>query len=283
MTHADEEYLQLMRHIIRNGVSKPDRTGTGTLSVFAPQMRFDISNNKIPVLTTKKMFTRGIISELLWFLSGSTNSKVLESQGVNIWKDWATDTGELGQIYGAMWRSWPGQNGARIDQISNVINDLRTNPHSRRIIITAWNPELVPDDQYTPQDNVLMGFQALPPCHAFIQFWVDDENRLSCHLYQRSADVFLGVPFNIAQYSIFIHMIAHVTGLRTGEFVWTGGDTHLYNNHIEQCNEQLSRSNFPSPTLHLNEDVTEIDDFSIDDISIIDYQCHPTIKAPISV
>jgi len=282
MNNPDEEYLQLMMDILRNGVSKGDRTGTGTKSVFARQMRFSLANNTLPLLTTKKMFHRGIIHELLWFLSGSTNINQLKKDGVNIWNEWADEHGELGPVYGQMWRAWPTKTGHTIDQIQSVISQLKDNPNSRRIIISAWNPELLPDDEKTFSENVADGKQALPPCHAFIQFWVDNDSNLSCHLYQRSADIFLGVPFNIAQYSMLTHMIAHVTGLKAKEFVWTGGDVHMYNNHTNQCEEQLTRDSYEPPKLFLNPSVDDIDDFAFSDIRIDGYVHQSAIKAPVA-
>ena len=282
MTNADEEYLQLMLKIMREGISKKDRTGTGTKSLFAQQMRFDLSKNRIPLLTTKKMFLKGIIHELLWFLKGETNIKYLNDHNVHIWDGWADENGELGKIYGALWRAWPNEDKP-IDQIANVIKTLRNNKDSRRIIINAWNPALLPDETKSFSENVADGKQALPPCHAFIQFWVDDKDGLYCHLYQRSADLFLGVPFNIAQYSILTHMIAHVTGLDAKEFVWTGGDVHIYNNHTEQCNQQLTNGAFSSPTIHLSDGCGEIDDFKFDDFVLLNYEHHKAIKAPVSI
>lgn len=283
LNNPDNEYLQLMLDIQTNGCKKPDRTGTGTTSSFARQMRFDLTDNKIPLLTTKKMFHKGIIHELLWFLSGSTNIEYLKEHGVNIWNEWADEHGDLGPVYGAMWRAWPSTSGQPVDQIADVIQQLKESPDSRRIIINAWNPGLLPDVTKSFSENVKNGKQALPPCHAFIQFWCDNDKNLSCHLYQRSADIFLGVPFNIAQYSILTHMIAHVTGLYAKEFIWTGGDVHIYNNHTEQCNKQLANGAFESPQIHLSEHCGEIDDFEFDDFVLLNYEHHDAIKAPVSI
>ena len=263
-----QQYLDLMRHILKEGVKKSDRTGTGTISVFGYQMRFDLSKG-FPLVTTKKCHLRSIIHELLWFLRGDTNTQYLKAENVRIWDEWADVNGDLGPIYGAQWRSWPTQNGDTIDQIAQVISQLKTNPDSRRLIVNSWNVGLL--------DKM-----ALPPCHCFFQFYVA-QGKLSCQLYQRSADVFLGVPFNIASYAILTTMIAQVTGLQVGDFVHTIGDAHLYSNHLEQTTEQLSRKPYPLPTLRLNPAITELEDFCFEDIEVIDYQCHPTIKAPIAV
>lgn len=297
--YHDLEYLKLMQDILSIGKNKNDRTNTGTLSTAFPQLRFNISNMSIPLLTTKQMFVRGIIHELLWLLSGNTNIKALQRKNVNIWNEWADKNGDLGPIYGKMWREWPGDikqsinyltdpptptiEYNTIDQIDNVIHQLQTDPTDRRMIVNAWNPALLPDNNKTFDENVANGKQALPPCHAMFQFWSDGNGHLKCHLYQRSADLFLGVPFNIVQYSILTHMIAHITNHEAVEFVWTGGDVHIYKNHIEQCKLQLSRDPYPSPTLKLNSEVTEIDDFIFDDFEIENYTYHPTIKAAVSV
>ena len=263
-----KQYLDLMRHVRENGVFKDDRTGTGTYSVFGYQMRFDLSAG-FPLVTTKKTFLKGIIHELLWFLSGSTNIKYLTDHDVHIWDEWADEHGELGPVYGSQWRSWPGPDGGTIDQISRVVNDLKNNPDSRRHIVSAWNVAEVDD-------------MALPPCHSLFQFYVAD-GRVSCQLYQRSADIFLGVPFNIASYALLNMMIAQVVGLKVGDFVHTLGDAHLYTNHLEQTDKQLQRDPRPLPSIHINPDVKDILGFAIDDFELKDYDPHPGIKAPIAV
>ena len=263
------QYLDLCRHILENGIEKKDRTGTGTISVFGYQMRFDLSEG-FPLLTTKKINYQKVLGELLWFLSGSTNAnECAEKYGFKTWRLWADENGELGPIYGKQWRSWEGANGKVIDQIASVIEQIKTNPDSRRLIVSAWN---VAD----------LEKMALPPCHLLFQFYVAD-GKLSCQLYQRSADVFLGVPFNIASYSTLIHMIAQITGLKVGEFIHTLGDAHIYLNHIEQVKEQLTREPRKLPTLKLNPSVKDIDDFTFDDFEIVEYNPHPTIKGEVSV
>lgn len=262
------QYLDLMRHIKTHGVRKEDRTGTGTLSVFGHQMRFDLRHS-FPVVTTKKLHLKSIIHELLWFLRGETNIHYLKENGVSIWNEWADENGELGPIYGYQWRSWPTPDGRHIDQISQVIEQIKTHPDSRRLIVSAWNVGEI--------DNM-----ALPPCHAFFQFYVA-EGRLSCQLYQRSADIFLGVPFNIASYALLTLMVAQVTGLQPGEFIWTGGDCHLYSNHLEQVDLQLAREPYPLPQMKLNPEVTSIFDFKYEDFELTGYQSHPAIKAPVAV
>ena len=261
-------YLDLLRTILEQGVRKTDRTGTGTLSYFGYQMRFDLSEG-FPLLTTKKLHTRSIFYELLWMLKGDTNIKYLHDHGVTIWDEWADANGDLGPVYGKQWRSWEGPDGHTIDQIKEVVRQIRETPDSRRLMVSAWNPAEV--------DKM-----ALPPCHAFFQFYVT-EGRLSCQLYQRSGDVFLGVPFNIASYTLLTAMVAQVCGLKPGTFVHTLGDAHLYSNHLEQARLQLTRTPFPLPTLELNPDVRNLDDFTYEDIRILNYQAHPHIKADVAV
>ncbi len=261
-------YLDLMGHVRRHGVRKDDRTGTGTLSVFGHQMRFDLAKG-FPAVTTKKLHFRSIIHELLWFLRGDTNIAYLKENKVRIWDEWADESGDLGPVYGYQWRSWPAPDGRHIDQISRVVDQIRNTPHSRRIIVSAWNVGQLDE-------------MALAPCHAFFQFHVAD-GRLSCQLYQRSADIFLGLPFNIASYSILTHMLAQQTGLEPGEFIWTGGDCHLYLNHLEQADEQLTREPRPLPRLVLNRCPESIFDYRFDDFEIADYDPHPHIKAPVAV
>ncbi|MDP1561017.1 MAG: thymidylate synthase [Pirellulaceae bacterium] len=263
-----QQFLDLMRFVLQNGVHKSDRTGTGTRSVFGYQMRFDLSDG-FPLVTTKRLHLPSIVHELLWFLQGATNIDYLQKNKVSIWNEWADDEGNLGPIYGYQWRSWPTPDGRSIDQIDTVIRQLRTTPDSRRLIVSAWNVGQLED-------------MALPPCHALFQFYVAD-GKLSCQLYQRSADIFLGVPFNIASYSLLTHMVAQVVGLQVGEFIWTGGDCHVYDNHLEQAELQLSRAPYPLPELKLNPERTEIDQFRFEDIEILNYQAHPLIKAPIAV
>lgn len=261
-------YLDLVQRILDTGVRKEDRTGTGTLSVFGHQMRFPLEEG-FPLVTTKKLHLKSIVHELLWFLAGDTNIRYLKENGVSIWDEWADTQGELGPVYGHQWRSWPTPEGGVIDQIAQLLTDLRRNPDSRRLIVTAWNPADVPK-------------MALPPCHCLFQFYVA-EGRLSCQLYQRSADVFLGVPFNIASYALLTHMVAQVCGLKAGDFVHTFGDVHLYLNHLDQAREQLSRSPRPLPRLRLNPDVTDLFAFRYEDIAFDEYHPHPAIKAPVAV
>jgi len=263
-----QQYLDLMVHVRDHGARKDDRTGTGTLSGFGHQMRFDLARG-FPVLTTKKLHLRSIIHELLWFLRGDTNVKYLRDNGVTIWDEWADAEGNLGPVYGAQWRSWPARDGSTIDQISDVIARIRKNPDSRRLIVTAWNPADV--------DRM-----ALPPCHCLFQFYIAN-GRLSCQLYQRSGDIFIGVPFNIASYALLTHMVAHVSGLKAGEFVHTLGDAHLYLNHLDQANEQLKRVPLALPRLIIKRDVKEIDAFRFEDFEIAGYQSHPHIAAPVAV
>jgi thymidylate synthase len=263
-----QQYLDLMRHVRDNGARKDDRTGTGTLSVFGYQMRFDLAHG-FPMVTTKKLHTRSIIHELLWFLNGDTNIGYLNDNKVRIWDEWADENGDLGPVYGAQWRSWPTADGRHIDQLAEVLHTLRTNPDSRRIIINAWNVGEL--------DKM-----ALMPCHALFQFYVAD-GKLSCQLYQRSADIFLGVPFNIASYALLTHMVAQQTGLKVGDFIWTGGDCHLYSNHMEQVEEQLAREPLPLPTLSIQRKPESITDYSFDDFEIVGYEFHPHIAAPVAV
>lgn len=263
-----KQYLDLMRHIRDHGTYKEDRTGTGTRSVFGHQMRFNLADG-FPLLTTKKVHLKSIIHELLWFLQGSTNIRYLKENGVSIWDEWADADGNLGPVYGSQWRSWPTADGRHIDQISQVVQQLKTNPDSRRIIVSAWNVGEI--------ENM-----ALPPCHAFFQFYVAD-GKLSCQLYQRSADVFLGVPFNIASYALLTMMMAQVCGLGLGDFVWTGGDCHLYSNHMEQTELQLSREPYPLPVMRINPEIHDIFGFSYPDFTLEQYQSHPAIKAPVAV
>ena len=263
-----QQYLDLMKDIIVSGAMKTDRTGTGTKSVFGRQLRFDLSQG-FPLVTTKKLHLKSIIYELLWFLNGDTNIKYLNDHGVSIWDEWADENGDLGPVYGSQWRSWPAPDGRHIDQISNVLNQLKSKPDSRRHIVSAWNPAEV--DQ-----------MALPPCHALFQFYVAD-GRLSCQLYQRSADYFLGVPFNIASYALLTHMVAQQCDFLPGEFVWTGGDVHLYINHLEQANLQLSRNPYPLPQLIIKRKPATLFDYQFEDFEISKYQSHPPIKAPIAV
>ncbi len=262
------QYLDLMRHVRTNGIRKEDRTGTGTISLFGYQMRFDLAQG-FPVVTTKKLHLRSIIHELLWFLRGETNIRYLREHGVTIWDEWADENGDLGPVYGHQWRSWPAGDGGGIDQISQMIKQIRNNPDSRRLMVSAWNPAEV--------DSM-----ALPPCHCLFQFYVA-EGRLSCQLYQRSADIFLGVPFNIASYALLTRMIAQVTGLEPGDFVHTLGDAHLYANHLEQVETQLARTPLPLPTMRLNPEVKSVFDFCYEDFELVGYEAHPHIKAPVAV
>jgi thymidylate synthase len=261
-------YLDLLRHVLEHGARKEDRTGTGTLSVFGYQMRFDLAG-RFPLLTTKKVHTKSVIHELLWFLQGSTNVEYLRANGVTIWDEWADKDGELGPVYGAQWRSWPTPDGRRIDQLADVVEQIRKNPHSRRLMVTAWNPADIPK-------------MALAPCHALFQFYVAD-GKLSCQLYQRSADVFLGVPFNIASYALLTLMVAQVTGLKPGEFVHTLGDAHLYLNHLEQARLQLTRTPKPLPVMRLNPAVKDLFAFRYEDFTLEGYDPAPAIRAPIAV
>ncbi len=263
-----KQYLDLMRHVREHGTRKTDRTGTGTLSVFGYQMRFDLQQS-FPLVTTKKCHLRSIIHELLWFLRGDTNIQYLHDNKVTIWNEWADANGDLGPVYGYQWRSWPAADGRHIDQISEVIEQIKTKPDSRRLIVSAWNVGEI--------DNM-----ALPPCHAFFQFYVAD-GKLSCQLYQRSADIFLGVPFNIASYALLTMMVAQVTGLQAGDFVHTLGDAHLYLNHLQQTDEQLQRVPYALPQMKINPRINSIFNFTFDDFELVNYQCHPHIKAPVAV
>jgi thymidylate synthase len=268
VSKADVTYHAMLQHVLDSGKVRTDRTGTGTIGVFGYQNRYDLK--EFPLLTTKKVFWKGVVGELLWFLEGSTSAKRLrEKYGVTIWDEWERENGDLGPVYGKQWRSWPSPPNGTIDQIAQAISTIKNNPDSRRIIISAWNVSQVPD-------------MALPPCHTMFQFYVQD-GELSCQLYQRSADVFLGVPFNIASYALLTHMIAHITGLKVGEFVHSFGDLHIYSNHVDQVKEQLSREPRPAPQIILNPDIKNIDDFKLGDIQLLNYDPHPTIKAPVAV
>lgn len=263
-----QQYHDLIKHVLEHGTKKEDRTGTGTISVFGYQMRFDL-NQGFPLITTKKLHTKSIIHELLWFLKGETNIKYLKDNGVSIWDEWADENGNLGPVYGSQWRSWKGADGKAYDQITNLIEQIKKNPDSRRLIVSAWNVGEIEK-------------MKLPPCHAFFQFYVAN-GKLSCQLYQRSADIFLGVPFNIASYALLVMMVAQVTGLGVGDFVHTLGDAHLYTNHLEQARLQISRNEFKLPTMKINPDIKNIFDFKFSDFELIGYEAHPTIKAPIAV
>ncbi len=276
-----KQYLDLLKRVREQGNFKGDRTGTGTWSVFGHQMRFDLQQG-FPLVTTKKIHLKSVIHELLWFLKGDTNTRYLKENGVKIWDEWADEQGDLGPVYGYQWRSWPTPDGRHIDQIQQVIQQIKQTPDSRRIIVSAWNPADLPDETISPQENVHQGRMALAPCHAFFQFYVCD-GRLSCQLYQRSADIFLGVPFNIASYALLTLMIAQVCGLQAGDFVHTLGDAHLYSNHIEQADLQLSRDPLPLSRMQLNPAIMNLDDFSYADFEIEHYECHAHIKAPIAV
>ena len=262
------QFHELMRHVLDHGAKKSDRTGTGTLSVFGHQMRFDLSEG-FPLVTTKKLHLKSIVYELLWFLSGNTNNQWLKERGVSIWDEWAAPDGDLGPVYGYQWRSWPAPNGQHIDQIKEIIQTIKTNPDSRRIIVSAWNVADIPK-------------MALAPCHAFFQFYVAD-GKLSCQIYQRSADIFLGVPFNIASYALLTHMVAQQCSLDVGEFIWTGGDCHLYSNHLEQVELQLSRKPYSLPQLKIHRKPDSIFDYQFEDFEIVGYESHPHIKAPVAV
>ncbi|MGB3289594.1 MAG: thymidylate synthase [Burkholderiaceae bacterium] len=262
------QYEDFMRHVYEHGIAKTDRTGTGTRSVFGHQMRFDLAEG-FPLITSKKLHTKSIFIELLWFLRGDSNVRWLQERGVSIWNEWADANGDLGPVYGVQWRSWPTPNGGHIDQISQLLDQIRKNPDSRRLIVSAWNVAEIPN-------------MALPPCHAFFQFYVAD-GKLSCQLYQRSADIFLGVPFNIASYALLTHLVAQQCDLEVGDFVWTGGDCHLYSNHLEQVELQLSREPYPYPKLNIKRKPDSIFDYQYEDFEIVGYEAHPHIKAPVAV
>ncbi|MEX1032162.1 MAG: thymidylate synthase [Cellvibrionaceae bacterium] len=276
-----KQYLDLMRHVRDHGTEKSDRTGTGTKSIFGHQMRFDLQEG-FPLVTTKKCHLKSIIHELLWFLKGDTNTRYLRDNGVSIWDEWATAEGDLGPVYGFQWRSWPAPDGESIDQISLLLEQIRNTPNSRRLIVSAWNPAQLPDESVSPRDNAMEGRMALAPCHTFFQFYVAEE-RLSCQLYQRSADIFLGVPFNIASYALLTMMIAQVVGLKPGDFIHTLGDAHLYLNHMEQVEKQLARQPRPLPVMRLNPEIRDLFGFGFADFELVGYDPHPHISAPVAV
>ena len=276
-----KQYLDLMQHVLDHGTDKSDRTGTGTRSVFGYQMRFDLADG-FPMVTTKKLHLRSIIHELLWFIAGDTNTAYLKANGVSIWDEWATEDGDLGPVYGKQWRAWEGPNGVVVDQLAELVHNLKTNPDSRRHVLSAWNPTVLPDPSKSPVENAEAGLQALPPCHCLFQFYVAD-GKLSCQLYQRSADIFLGVPFNIASYALLTMMLAQVCGYQPGDFVHTLGDAHLYSNHLEQAALQLPRQPYPLPTMHLDASVTDIEAFRFEHFRLEGYTSHPHIKAQVSV
>ncbi len=276
-----KQYLQLVEKILNEGQQKGDRTGSGTLSLFGYQMRFDLSQG-FPLVTTKKVHLKSIIHELLWFLKGDTNIAYLQDNKVSIWNEWADENGELGPVYGHQWRSWPTPQGEQIDQIETIIEQIKQTPNSRRIIVSAWNVADLPDETISPQANVALGKMALAPCHAFFQFYVAD-GKLSCQLYQRSCDTFLGLPFNIASYALLTHMVAQQCELDVGDFIWTGGDVHLYMNHLEQAKLQISREPYDLPTLHIKRKPESIFDYQYEDFELKDYQSHAHIKGEISV
>jgi len=263
----DTQYENLLGHVLEHGSSRPDRTGTGSRSIFGHQLRYDLSNG-FPLVTTKRVHFRSIAYELLWFLRGESNVSWLQDHGVTIWDEWAAPDGDLGPVYGVQWRAWPTPSGAQVDQISAVLETLRKDPHSRRMVVSAWNVGEIPQ-------------MALPPCHALFQFYVAD-GRLSCQLYQRSADLFLGVPFNIAGYALLVHLVAEQVGLRAGDFVWTGGDCHIYDNHVEQVREQLSRAAFPFPQLRVRPSPS-LFDYAYEDLDVVGYEHHPALKGPVAV
>jgi len=276
-----QAYLDVLKLLLETGHAKGDRTGTGTLSRFGHQMRFPLSDG-FPMVTTKKLHLKSIIHELLWFIRGDTNTAYLREHGVKIWDEWATETGDLGPIYGAQWRSWPTPDGRVIDQLTEVMAQVKARPNSRRLLVSAWNPALLPDEAVSPQANVAMGRMALAPCHTLFQFYVAD-GALSCQLYQRSADIFLGVPFNIASYALLTHLVADQCDLDVGDFIWTGGDVHLYQNHVEQAKEQLTREPRPLPRLTLIDKPADITGYTEANIVIEGYDPHPHIKAPVAI
>jgi len=273
-----KQYHDLVEYVLANGNEKGDRTGTGTKSVFGYQMRFDLSEG-FPMVTTKKLHLKSIIYELLWFINGDTNIKYLQENGVRIWNEWADENGDLGPVYGHQWRNW---NSDEVDQLREVIETLKTNPNSRRMLVSAWNPSVLPDTSVPFSENVANGKAALPPCHAFFQFYVSD-GKLSCQLYQRSADIFLGVPFNIASYALFTMMIAQVCGYKAGDFIHTFGDAHIYNNHVEQLELQLSRDIRPLPKMKINSAIKNIENFTFKDFELLDYNPHPHIKGKVAI
>lgn len=276
-----QQYLTLLQQVLNHGCKKSDRTGVGTLSVFGYQMRFDLAQG-FPLVTTKKLHLKAILHELLWFLRGDTNIQYLHNHGVSIWDEWATENGDLGPVYGAQWRAWKSPDGTTIDQIQVLLENLKNKPHSRRHIVSAWNPTDLPDEALKPQDNVKLGRMALAPCHTFFQFNVAD-NRLSCMLTQRSADCFLGVPYNIASYALLTHMVAQQCDLEVGELIWSGGDVHIYLNHLEQVRTQLARQPFALPELQLKRKPATIFEYAYEDFELLNYRSHPAIKAAIAV
>ena len=274
-------YHDLLRRVMESGVEKSDRTGTGTLSVFGHQMRFDLADG-FPLVTTKKLHLKSIVHELLWFIAGDTNIGYLNEHGVTIWDEWADEQGDLGPIYGRQWRAWPVPEGGEHDQLTAIVDRIRRRPDSRRHLVTAWNPPYLPDEKIRPSENPVRGRMALAPCHAMFQFWVADD-RISLQLYQRSADCFLGVPFNIASYALLLLMVAQVTGLKAHEFIHTFGDAHIYLNHLEQVRTQLERDPYPLPEMRLNPERERLEDFRFEDFELVGYRSHPPIKAPIAV
>jgi len=276
-----KKYHELLEDIMTNGEQREDRTGTGTLSVFGRQIRYDM-NQGLPLITTKKVYFKGLLHELLWFLDGDINIKYLKDNKVNIWNEWATEDGNLGPVYGKQWRFWPGENGELIDQIKKLENDLRTNPFSRRHIVSSWNVADLPDESISPQENALNDKMALPPCHTLFQFY-RTKNKLHLHLYMRSNDVFLGHPFNIAQYSVFLMMMANVLGVEAGDFIWSAGDAHIYLNHLDQVKELLTREERPLPSLTFKRRPESILDYKYDDFILTGYDPHPAIKAPVAI